>query len=76
MNILQATSHPPLLPSAKPWVDTTHPLAVIGARRFLSLPYYQAKTLCLLRYVSRLNSHSLFFITQEKRKFAFFHLSG
>ncbi|MCP1355403.1 YqjF family protein [Aneurinibacillus migulanus] len=161
MNILQATSHPPLLPSAKPWVmtqtwhhllfahwpvtvayirefipspltvdtidglawvgivpfnmshirfrglsyipgtsrfpkinvrtyivhnsipgvfffslDTTHPLAVIGARRFLSLPYYQVKTLCLLRYVSRLNSHNLFFITQEKRKFAFFHLSG
>lgn len=24
-------------------LDTTHPLAVIGARRFLSLPYYQAK---------------------------------
>ncbi|MED4729483.1 hypothetical protein P9597_15265 [Aneurinibacillus migulanus] len=43
MNILQATSHRPFLSPVKPWVDTTHPLAVIGARRFLSLPYYQAK---------------------------------
>lgn len=34
MNILQVTSHPPFLSPVKPWVDTTHPLAVIGARRF------------------------------------------